>query len=49
MKRLLKGEAYRRTDYGIVLQPLFIKFPLVANKDTKRALMPLFFSFNLQK
>jgi hypothetical protein len=25
------------------LQPLFIKFPLVANKVLKRALMPLFF------
>jgi hypothetical protein len=25
------------------IQPLFIKFPLVANKATKRALMPLFF------
>jgi hypothetical protein len=24
------------------LQPLFVKFPLVANKATKRALMPLF-------
>jgi hypothetical protein len=27
----------------LALQPLFIKFPLVANKTTKRALMPLFF------
>jgi hypothetical protein len=27
----------------LALQPLFIKFPLVANKITKRALMPLFF------
>jgi hypothetical protein len=26
-----------------LLQPLFIKFPLVANETTKRALMPLFF------
>ncbi|MDR1291717.1 MAG: hypothetical protein LBK06_11010, partial [Planctomycetaceae bacterium] len=26
------------------IQPLFIQFPLVADKATKRALMPLFFS-----
>jgi hypothetical protein len=28
---------------ALLLQPLFIKFPLVANKTTKRALIPLFF------
>jgi hypothetical protein len=27
---------------ALSLQPLFIKFPLVANEATKRALMPLF-------
>jgi hypothetical protein len=33
---------------ALALQPLFIKLPLVANKTTKRALMPLFFRSNLQ-
>jgi hypothetical protein len=28
---------------ALELQPLFIKFPLVAKKSNKRALMPLFF------
>jgi hypothetical protein len=28
---------------ALALQPLFIKFPLVANKTTKSALMTLFF------
>jgi hypothetical protein len=28
---------------ALALPPLFIQFPLVANKVTKRALMPLFF------
>jgi hypothetical protein len=34
---------------ALVLQPLFIKFPLVANKITKRALMLLFLDPSLSK